>query len=132
MNSDCESMRDKIADLVTGILPDTEAEAVEQHIGECAACREYGEALQEEDRLLDGLIAGFGAEMGRREQEAIDAISRSDAWAPTGGVRPLRMHIKSALIKHAAAAVVVVVVGLYFAITFSWVTQITALIRYGL
>jgi anti-sigma factor RsiW len=132
MNSDCEKMRDRIADLITGTLAETEAQAVAQHIGKCAACREYGQALEEEDRLLGSFIAGFGAEMGRRELEAIGAVRQLDTGARSGRVNPLRMQLKRVLVKHAAAAVVVVVVGLYFVITFSWVTQITALIRYGL
>lgn len=132
MNSDCTSTRDRIADLVTGILPETEAGAVARHVRACPACREYAEALQEEDRLLESLIANFGAEMGRREQRAIEAISRFDTRARSSEIRSVRTQLKNVLTKHAAAAVVVVVVGLYFAITFSWVTQITALIRYGL
>jgi anti-sigma factor RsiW len=132
MNNECEKMRDRIADLVTGILPETEAQAVSRHVGKCPSCRAYGQALQEEDRLLSSLIAGFGAEMVRREQEAIDAVRRLETGARNRRISPLRMQLKSALVKHAAAAVVVVVVGLYFVITFSWVTQITALIRYGL
>lgn len=132
MNSDCQNMRDRIADLVTGVLPETEAEAVSQHVGECPVCREYAEALQEEDRLLDSLIAGFGADMERREQEAIGALNGFETWARSSVIRSIRTQFKSALTKHAAAAVVVVVVGLYFVITFSWVTQITALIRHGL
>ena len=132
MNSDCQNMRDRIADLITGILPETEAQEVSQHVGKCPSCREYGQALQEEDRLLGSFIAGFCADMGRREQEAIDAVRQLDSGARSSRLSPLRMQLKSALIKHAAAAVVVVVVGLYFVITYSWVTQITALIRYGL
>ncbi|MHC4240598.1 MAG: anti-sigma factor family protein [Planctomycetota bacterium] len=132
MSSDCEKMRDRIADLVTEILPETEAQVVARHVGECPACREYAEALQEEDRLLDSFVAGFGGEMGRREQEAIEAVSRFETWGRSRGIRSVGAQIKGVLTKHAAAAVVVVAVGLYFAITFSWVTQITALIRYGL
>jgi anti-sigma factor RsiW len=125
-------MRDRIADLITGILSEAEAQAVSQHVGKCPACREYGQALQEEDQLLCSLVACFGADMGRREQEAIEAVRQLATGARSGRLSPLRMQLKSALTKHAAAAAVVVVVGLYFVITFSWVTQITALIRYGL
>jgi len=128
MNSECDSMRDRIADLISGVLPETEAEPVAEHIGKCRGCGAYAEALQQEDLLLDGFVGSFGEEMSRREEKAIEALSRFETQSRSG----VRMHLRSVLTKHAAAAVVVVVVGLYFAITFSWVTQITALIRYGL
>jgi hypothetical protein len=81
---------------------------------------------------LGSFIGGFFGEMGRREREAIDAVRGLETGARKGRMVPVIMQLKSTLVKHAAAAVVVVVVGLYFVITFSWVTQITALIRYGL
>jgi hypothetical protein len=72
------------------------------------------------------------ADGSRKQQEAIEAVSRFETWGRSRGIRSVGAQIKGVLTKHAAAAVVVVAVGLYFAITFSWVTQITALIRYGL
>ena len=132
MNSDCEMIRNAIADLVTGVLPDAEAEMALAHIRACPACREYAEALHEEDSLLDGFVSTFDADMSRREQQVIGALSRFDATSSGVGFRFLKTQIKNALSKQAAAAAVIVVVGLYFVITFSWVSQITAVIRHGL
>jgi anti-sigma factor RsiW len=125
-------MRNRIADRVTGLLADAEAELVSEHVLRCPSCREYAEALEEEDGLLDGLIAKFGAEMGRREQEAVEAISRFDARSSGGRLWYAKLLVRNAIMKHGAAAAVIVVVGLYFVITFSWVSQITAVIRQGL
>jgi anti-sigma factor RsiW len=132
MDSDCEKTRDRIADFLTGTLSDAEAEAMEQHVGACPGCRTYERALQQEDRLLDELVATFSAEMTRREDEVIDVIGSVDARAAGPTVRSVKTRVKNLLARHAAAAAVIVVVGLYFVITFSWVAEITAVIRYGL
>ena len=49
MNTKCEEIKDKIADFITGVLPETDSHALEQHLMDCSACRNYAEALQEED-----------------------------------------------------------------------------------
>ncbi|HUT28652.1 MAG TPA: zf-HC2 domain-containing protein [Sedimentisphaerales bacterium] len=132
MDSDCEKTRDRIADFLTGTLSDAEAEAMEQHLGVCAGCRMYERALRQEDRLLDELVATFSAEMTRREDEVINVIGGVDVRAAAPTVWSAGAWLKNLLARHAAAAAVIVVVGLYFVITFSWVSEITAVIRYGL
>lgn len=129
MSSDCERIRDQIADFVTGILPAAESGPLEQHLGGCSACREYAEALQEEDELLGGLFAKLDAEMRGREDDVIETINQLDKGGRTEVLSAGAVVIRSFVTQHAAAAVVVLVVALYFIITLSWISQISECIE---
>jgi len=125
-------MRERIAGLISGVLPEAEMQALEQHLKECSACRGYADALQKEDELLSGLFGRFDSGMRGREDEVINALSRVGASGRRDIISAGRTIIGSLLSKHAAAAAVIIVVTLYFIITFTWVSQINAVIRHGL
>ena len=105
MNSDCRKIRDGIADIVTGVLTEAQVHTVEQHLAECAACRDYERALKKEDVLLTRLFAEFDAGMAGRQERLLQAIDRS---CPTGRVTYMtigRTIMKSPITKLVAAAV---------------------------
>ena len=129
MNSNCDKMKDQIADLITGILPKTETDTLQQHLSECSACRDYARALRKEDELLTGLFAKFDASMAGWEDEAINTINDLDASGQTNIIAVGRTIMRSLLAKHAAAAAVIVVAALYFIITLAWISQINDCIR---
>ncbi|MHC4185224.1 MAG: anti-sigma factor family protein [Planctomycetota bacterium] len=129
MSSDCERIRDQIADFVSGILSEAESGTLEQHLGGCSACREYAEALQEEDELLGGLFAKLDAGMRGREDEVIETINQLDKGGRSRVLSAKAVVIRSFFAQHAAAAVVVLVVALYFVITLSWISQINECIE---
>jgi anti-sigma factor RsiW len=132
MNSDCDRLKDRITDFVSGILPEAEIHALQQHLGECSACRAYAEALRKEDQLLAGLFAKFDAGMPGREDEVINAISQLDAAGRRSIISVSSATVKTLLAKHAAAAAVIIVVTLYFIITLTWISQINECIRHCL
>jgi predicted anti-sigma-YlaC factor YlaD len=129
MKSDCDKMKDRIADLVTGILPEHETQALRRHISECSGCRDYAESLEQEERLLAGFFAKFDTDMTVREDEAIDAIDRFEWPRRTGVVSVGGTIMKNFLRKYAAAAVLIAVVALYFIITLSYISEINACMR---
>ena len=103
MNSDCREIRDRIADIVTGVQ--TQVHTVEQHMAECAACRDYERALKTEDAMLTRLFAEVDADMAGRQERLLQAIDRS---CPTGKANYLiigRAIMKSPITKLVAAAV---------------------------
>ena len=129
MNSYCDKMKDQIADFITGVLPQTQVQRLQQHLGKCSACRDYAQALQEEEQLLTGLFGKFDASMPGREGEVINAINDLEAWRRTNIISVVGAIMKTTLAKHAAAAAVIVVVALYFVVTLTWISQITECIR---
>jgi anti-sigma factor RsiW len=122
-------MRDQIADFVTGILPEEEAQTLQQHLSECAACRDYAQRLEEEEQLLTGFFAKFDTNMASWEDEAINMINRFDASGRNNVISVGKMIMRSFLIRHAAVAAVIVFVTLYFIITLTYISQINECIR---
>ncbi|HUW19039.1 MAG TPA: hypothetical protein VMW16_07040 [Sedimentisphaerales bacterium] len=129
MNSGCQKMRERIADLVSGFLADAERQTLQEHLGECCGCREYAEALEKEDRLLSGLFGSFDSSVTARQDAVIDAINRLNASGRIGVFEACRAIVYSSLARHAAAAAIIVVVALYFVITLSWISQINECIE---
>lgn len=112
MNSDCEKIRDQIADLVTGILSEAEAQVVEQHLDECSACREYAHALEYEDGLLNEFFTKIDTNMKERQERVLTAINRSCVSRQSKTLLTGRTIMKSRIIKLSAAAVIIAAVVL--------------------
>lgn len=132
MDSNCDMMRERIADLVTGILSEAQIQTVRQHLSECSACREYADALEREDQLLAGLFGEYDGSMKGWEDAVIDTVSCVGTSGQGSIISAGGAIVRSLFSKHAAAAAVIVVVTLYFIITLSWVSQINEVIRHGL
>jgi len=129
MESNCDEMKNQIADFITGILPKQEAQALQQHLSECSACRDYAESLEREEQLLTGFFAKFDEDIARWEAAAIDTVNRFDASSKTNVVSIGNTIMKDFLIKHAAVAVVIVFVTVYFIVTLTWISQINECMR---
>ena len=127
MKSDCDGMRERICDLVSGVLADGEADILESHLLKCGVCRDYAEALRKEDELLSGLFAELDSGMRGREEEAIRRINQLEVLQEVGVVCKVRRIVESSLAKHVATAAVIAVVALYFIITLSWISEINEL-----
>ena len=124
MKSNCDKMRDRIADFITGILPEQETQTFRQHMNECSACSNYARRLQEEEQLLTGFFAKFDENMTELEYEAINAVNRFDTAGRTAGFSVGKKILKDLVIKHAAVAVVIAFAALYFIITLAWISEI--------
>ena len=67
--------------------------------------------------------------MGKGEDAVISAIDDIEATRGIGILSAGGLFIGSRLAKHGFAAAVIVVATIYFAITLSWISEITACIR---
>ena len=86
MKSNCDKMKEQIADLITGIPAEKEAQTIEQHLNECSVCRAYAQRMEKEEELLTGFFAKFDTNMTSREDESINIINRFDASGQTNVV----------------------------------------------
>ncbi|MHC4622312.1 MAG: hypothetical protein ACYS4W_00240 [Planctomycetota bacterium] len=124
MNRECDKMKERVLDLITGTLPEGKERAVRKHMGECSECSGYAEALRNEDRMLTGLFTRLETGLAGSEDEAIRRIG-SVAGPRRRSLRWFGSDIlKYSLTRHAAAAAVILVVALYFVITLTWISQI--------
>jgi len=110
MNSDCGKIRDQIADLVTGILPEAQVHTLEQHLNECSACRDYTRALKDEDTLLTEFFAKMDTDMPNRQERVLQAIDRSCVPKETEIPSIRGTIMKSPITKLAVAAAIIVAV----------------------
>ena len=115
MNSDCEKIKDQIADLVTGILPEAQVHELEQHLNECAVCQGYARALKDEDMLLTEFFAKIDMNITHQQERVLQAINRFDVSKQSETHLIRRTIMKSPITKLAVAAAViaVVVLGLF-------------------
>ncbi|UCF14561.1 MAG: hypothetical protein JSW59_14195, partial [Phycisphaerales bacterium] len=107
MQSDCEKMKDQIADLVAASLSDPQVRETEQHLSECATCRDYAQALREQDIRLTEFIDKVDSDMPGRQNRVLRTI---DDHCRSGKVEtlPLRRAIMRNPITRVAAAAVII------------------------
>ena len=129
MNRNCKKMRDEVLDFVTGSLCESKREAFEQHLANCECCRVYVNSLGKEETLLTDLFGQYEVEMRKGEKTVISAIDGIESARGIGILSAGRLFIGSRLAKHGFAAAVIVVATIYFAITLTWISEITACIR---
>ncbi len=108
MNSECDNIKEKIADLVSGMLSESQVQTVEQHLEECAGCREYARALKHEDVLLTKFFAQIETDMTERQEQVVKAIDHSYISEQSETIAIWSTIMKNPLPKLAAAAVIIV------------------------
>jgi len=112
MNSDCQKIKDQIADLVTGILSEAQVHVLEQHLNECATCRGYARALKDEDMLLSEFFTKIDTNITHQQERVLQVINHSGVSKQSGTHLVWRTIMKSPITKLAAAAVIIVAVAL--------------------
>ena len=121
MSNKCDKIKDQIADLVTGVLSESQAHTLRQHLSECPECKDYAEALQKQDQWLTGLFARFDTDMTGKMANAVNYFSTSKQ---IGIISLSRVLLESSMAKSTAAAVVIFFIAMYFIITLTWISQI--------
>jgi hypothetical protein len=104
MKSECQNNKEKIADLISGILPDSEVEILQQHLNECKVCSEYANVLEKEDKQLSSLFAAIDSDMQTRQNKVLNAINNSGQKGTSS------QTIFQPFIKLAAAAAIIIIV----------------------
>ncbi len=109
MRNDCPSFQNRIADLVTGILPERDCRELEEHLASCADCRAYLQGLKQEDALLTEHFAGIDENMADRQERMLQRVRCSHSSEKRKRVSPWREIMRSPFSKLATAAAVLVV-----------------------
>ena len=110
MKSDCEKMKDQIADHITGILSETQVQSLELHLNECSSCREYAHALKKEDTLLTGLFAEIEMDMTNRQEQILRKVNQLCVAKKTESPSIRNIIMKNPISKLVAAAVIIVAI----------------------
>ena len=105
MDSQCEKIRNQMADYIIGILDQGQSDILKRHIGECEKCRKYLKSLEKEKSLLMQFSQQINAGMDTRSERAIKALSSLKDYRKENSIWRIIMHKK--IIKFAAAAVII-------------------------
>ena len=114
MNHPCPHRQEQIEALITGGLSPEESNDLHRHIEQCPACREYFELLNGDSDRLAQFAEAMGPTIARLETNVLEILDRAAASAPARAPSIWRMIMKSRIAKLAAAAIILIVVGLTF------------------
>jgi len=111
MNGPCPQMQDRIADYVLGALDAPQAEALQEHLAHCEACRRYAEILKRQAESLVALGRQIEIGMEARQDKVIEALeSVSPVEAGTRRIFPsvggfLRVSVAAVLVLGVGVAI---------------------------
>lgn len=105
MNGRCEEYQSALPDLLSGLLPEAQVDAIMRHVGECPACRAYFEALQDDDELLTGYVAAMRPVIAAVEDVVVRSLGQR-MREPAGTAAPSRTMARGTRLRLAVAAVV--------------------------
>ena len=129
MNNICYETRDRIADLITGILPTEELTELQKHLKQCSQCKEYRKALQKEDELMTELFANLNADMPARQEKVVSALNRTALPESNKIISACRMFVESWVTRGAVLAGLLIFVVVYSVITLACLYQINECIQ---
>lgn len=110
----CEKMQKKIVDYVLEILSKQESDSLREHVSSCPDCRQYVQALQNENRLLLQLGEKLDADMTIRQDKVIEALKHHSPKARFKVLSIPRTIMRSPITKLAAAVIfIMAIIGLH-------------------
>ena len=124
MNTKCDEIKDKIAELIAGILSETEKDTVLEHISVCSECSGYAEALKDEEFSLTGLFERYSEDLDRQQEEVINAINFLGAGTKNKVMSVVQGAFDSRAVRFAAAAAVIVFLAVNYIRAMSWVYEL--------
>ena len=110
MNDKCDYFRDKIAELVSESLNESQAKETIEHLKQCQECAEFEKLLKNEEELLNRLFESFDTDMERQQAEVIKAIECIELSTQEKIMNKVQMVIDHPITKITAAAAVVLIV----------------------
>jgi len=110
MNRECNRMRADIERSAFKPLARERQDEIDGHVARCAACREYLEAMHEDERALTDFARSVEPAIERIERESVRAAACGVAPEPEEHTRAWRGIMKSRIAVYAAAAVALVAV----------------------
>jgi anti-sigma factor RsiW len=124
MSNKCDDFKDKIAELISGTLPDSESNAVQEHKQQCKDCAEFEQALRAEDASLTHLFDRFSRDFDRQQDEVIKAIGCFSSTAKDRILPAVRAIVDNPVVKLAAAAAVIAFVTFNCVRAMSWLHEL--------
>ena len=110
MNKECKRTRADIERSAFAPLTRERQGEIDRHVGRCAACRAYLEAMRADEDALNDFARSFDPSVERIEAESIRAAACGAAAEPDEHARAWRGIRKSRIAVYAAAAVALVAV----------------------
>lgn len=112
MKNDCQKTKEQILEFISGTLPAQDVVDLRNHLEKCPSCSSYLDALRSDDKDLADFAESMQPAIARLENNVIDALR---AKQPVKIVKStsLRTIIKNPITKLAAAAIVVIAIGLF-------------------
>ena len=105
MNDRCTGIREKLEEMLHSQLPPGETAEIEEHLAGCAGCREYRDALLEDDLLLTGMTRSMDTRIEQLEERVMESIGKqSESKQRSSFGRPAKIAM-------AMAAALVLIVG---------------------
>ena len=110
MDSHCEKIQNQLTDDILGILSADEYENVNEHVNRCPNCRQYKQALEEENRALMEFGEKVKETMEARQDRVIHALNNASQMTYKQKLSLWRIIMKNNKTKFAAAVLLIAVV----------------------
>lgn len=112
MENNCQKIKEQILEFVSGTLPDQDVAELRNHLDKCQSCSGYLDALRSDDKDLGNFAESMQPAIARLEKKLTEVLKerqlvkkvRSASWVAI---------IKSPVTKLAAAAVIIIAIGLF-------------------
>ena len=119
MSDRCTRIKEKLEEMLHSGLRGDEIAGIEEHLAGCAGCREYRNALLEDDRLLTGMTRSMDMRIERMEERVMESIEKKYEGGTTEDVINMEKTGRkrgfsggrAAKLVLAAAAALVLIVG---------------------
>jgi hypothetical protein len=108
MSDTCHGFRRRMADSFTGPLSEQDQRELQEHLSTCAPCRDYLQALRQEDTSLVEYFAGIDEDSADRQERALQRIECFGTNERTDTIPIWRKIMKSHYGKFATAAALAV------------------------
>lgn len=111
MSDKCHGFRSRVADFLTGALSEQDRQELQEHLSVCPPCRDYVQAMKQEDALLAEYFAGIKENMADRQERALQMIECFHTNERTNTIWRRIMKSRYSKLAMAAAILVLAAVG---------------------
>ncbi len=110
MDNNCKKIQDQLADYILGFLDVDNCEKVNSHVNQCPHCRQYKQALEDENRDLIRYGENIKERMNHRQEKTIEALDAQKHISHSFNLSLWRTIMGSVKFKLTAAAIILVAV----------------------
>lgn len=107
MSKQCENVQNNVIDYLLGILNTDDSDQVNKHIHRCPECRQYKQALENENHALMQFSKNVKGNMEARQDKVIHALNDASQMTYTQKLPLWRIIMKNNKTKFAAAVLLI-------------------------